>query len=260
MGEVCRLADKSIPLDVVIVEDSEIDTKRVLRELRRSGFSPQWERVETTPALREALQRRTWHLVIAGSSVARLAALDALAVSKDLAPQLPFIVVSGTMTVETAVEAMRLGAADYVTKRHLGRLGPAVAREVGQRGRRPPYRVFAVQDAEQRRIAREILTKLRLAHDALEALVGGLGGGDADCPFGKLTTRQREVLQLIAGGHSTKEISSRLQISPKTVETHRSQLMERLDIHHVAGLVHYAIRAGIVPVAQAVVASRGQGR
>lgn len=61
-----------------------------------------------------------------------------------------------------------------------------------------------------------------------------------------LTPRQREILQLIAEGLSTKEIAYRLEVSIKTVETHRAQLMERLDIHNVAGLVRYAIRLGIV--------------
>lgn len=65
-------------------------------------------------------------------------------------------------------------------------------------------------------------------------------------PEPALTPRQREVLQLIAEGHNTKEIAARLNLSAKTVETHRAQLMERLGIHDVAGLVRYAIRAGIV--------------
>ncbi len=61
-----------------------------------------------------------------------------------------------------------------------------------------------------------------------------------------LTPRQREVLQLIAEGCSTKEIAQRLDLGIKTVETHRTQLMERLDIHDIAGLVRYAIRHGLV--------------
>ena len=65
-------------------------------------------------------------------------------------------------------------------------------------------------------------------------------------PFELLTRRQREVLQLIAEGLSTKDIAYRLNLSVKTVETHRTELMERLDIHSVAGLVRYAIRVGIV--------------
>ncbi len=63
---------------------------------------------------------------------------------------------------------------------------------------------------------------------------------------GPLTPRQREVLQLIAQGKSTKEIARGLDLSVKTVETHRSQLMKQLDIHEVAGLVRYAMRAGLV--------------
>ena len=64
--------------------------------------------------------------------------------------------------------------------------------------------------------------------------------------FEILTSRQREILQLVAEGHTTKDIAVRLNVSVNTVETHRSQLMERLDIHDVAGLVRYAIREGLV--------------
>jgi len=65
-------------------------------------------------------------------------------------------------------------------------------------------------------------------------------------PADVLTPRQREVLQLIAEGQSTKEIARRLDLSVKTVETHRTQLMKQLDIHEVAGLVRYAMRSGLV--------------
>ena len=62
----------------------------------------------------------------------------------------------------------------------------------------------------------------------------------------RLTPRQREILQLIAERHATKEIAVILNISVKTVETHRAQLMQRLNIHDVPGLVRFAIRAGLV--------------
>lgn len=65
-------------------------------------------------------------------------------------------------------------------------------------------------------------------------------------PLGRLTSRQREILQLIAEGCSTKQIAQRLDLSVKTVETHRAQLMERLEIHDVPGLVRLAIRTGLV--------------
>jgi DNA-binding NarL/FixJ family response regulator len=76
--------------------------------------------------------------------------------------------------------------------------------------------------------------------------------GRASTPTGEssepeiLTSRQREILQLVAEGRSTKDIANLLDLSVKTVETHRAQIMERLDIHDLAGLVRYAVRAGLV--------------
>jgi Response regulator containing a CheY-like receiver domain and an HTH DNA-binding domain len=62
-----------------------------------------------------------------------------------------------------------------------------------------------------------------------------------------LTPRQREILTLVAEGKSTKEIAHGLKLSVKTVETHRAQMMERLNIHDVAGLVKYALHVGLIP-------------
>lgn len=69
------------------------------------------------------------------------------------------------------------------------------------------------------------------------------GGSDA---LDVLTPRQRQILQMVAEGRSTREIADRLHVSVKTVETHRAQIMERLGIYDVAGLVRFAIRAGLV--------------
>jgi DNA-binding NarL/FixJ family response regulator len=71
-------------------------------------------------------------------------------------------------------------------------------------------------------------------------------GGAESGPLDRLTPRQREVLQLIAEGNTTKAIASRLGLSVKTVETHRAQLMDRLDVHDVAALVRLAVRLGLV--------------
>ncbi len=65
-------------------------------------------------------------------------------------------------------------------------------------------------------------------------------------PLDTLAPRQREILQLVAEGHNTKDIGLRLGLSVKTVETHRAQIMERLGIHDLAGLVRFAIRVGLV--------------
>lgn len=65
--------------------------------------------------------------------------------------------------------------------------------------------------------------------------------------LGHLTARQRDVLQLIAKGENTKQIAGTFNISPKTVEYHRQKLMDRLDLHDVAGLVRFALRVGLLP-------------
>ena len=78
--------------------------------------------------------------------------------------------------------------------------------------------------------------------------------------FAELTQRQREVLSLIAEGGSTKDIARALNISAKTVETHRAQLMDRLDIHDVASLVRYAIKIGLVSIEERSSEKRMRGR
>ena len=70
-------------------------------------------------------------------------------------------------------------------------------------------------------------------------------GGDGDAAFSVLTAREREVLQLMAEGESTKAIAGRLAVSVKTVESYRQQIMEKLDLHSVAELTKYAIREGL---------------
>jgi DNA-binding NarL/FixJ family response regulator len=67
-------------------------------------------------------------------------------------------------------------------------------------------------------------------------------------PFSLLTPREREVLQLIAEGHSTKDIAARLHLSIKTIDTHRHRIMDKLNIHSVAGLTKFAVRQGLTTV------------
>jgi DNA-binding NarL/FixJ family response regulator len=90
----------------------------------------------------------------------------------------------------------------------------------------------------------EVFLSSAVSKQVVKAFVDG--SADVPSPLDTLTTRQREILQLIAEGRSTKEIAFTLDISAKTVETHRAQIMERLEIHDVAGLVRFAIRTGLI--------------
>jgi signal transduction histidine kinase/DNA-binding NarL/FixJ family response regulator len=120
----------STPINVLIVDDSPSDTELVMHELKRSGFTPNFERVDSQTATAAALDRGGWHVVIADYHLPGWSGLSALRMVRDRDLTIPFIVVSGTIGEETAVEAMRAGAHDYVLKDNLARLGPAVTREM----------------------------------------------------------------------------------------------------------------------------------
>ncbi|MDO8586346.1 MAG: SpoIIE family protein phosphatase [Armatimonadota bacterium] len=120
----------SVPLRVLIVEDSEDDALIVALELRHGGYDPAFERVETRDGLESALDRQEWDIVLADYRLPGFSGLDALKVVRDRDPEIPFIIVSGQITEETAVEAMKGGAQDYVLKDNLARLSPAVDREL----------------------------------------------------------------------------------------------------------------------------------
>ena len=83
-----------------------------------------------------------------------------------------------------------------------------------------------------------------VSKSVMEDYVGRVGGHVNS--LARLTLRQREVLQLVAEGNRTKEIARKLDLSVKTIEMHRAQLMEALDIHDIPGLVRYAIRVGLI--------------
>jgi PAS domain S-box-containing protein len=126
------MSKSGVPLQVLIVEDSENDATLLEIELQRAGFTPSCRRVETAEALGEALEQQTWDLVIADYVMPHFNGLAALAVVKERGLDLPFIVVSGHITDDTAVAAMKAGAHDYVMKDNLSRLGPAVRRELSE--------------------------------------------------------------------------------------------------------------------------------
>ena len=118
------------PLRVLLAEDSEDDAFLVGRELRRGGFCEVMERVETRPAMKEALALRGFDIIISDYSMPTFDALGALSVLKESGLDLPFIVVSGTVGEASAVTALRGGAHDFMVKGKLARLVPAIEREL----------------------------------------------------------------------------------------------------------------------------------
>ncbi len=117
-------------LRVLLVEDNEDDALLVLDTLRRGGYKVDALRVETAPNFRQALAERTWDIVIADFALPTFSGLEALKIYGELKFDMPFILVSGTVGEEVAVESMRAGAHDYLLKDSLTRLVPVIEREL----------------------------------------------------------------------------------------------------------------------------------
>jgi PAS domain S-box-containing protein/diguanylate cyclase (GGDEF)-like protein len=137
----------STAIKVLVIEDSKEDAELTLRLLRRGGFDAQYERVDTAAATQAALERQTWDAVISDFSMRGFTGLDALSLVRAADPDIPFILISGTIGEETAVEAMKAGASDYVMKGNLARLAPALERELAE----------AALRAERRQAQRDLI-------------------------------------------------------------------------------------------------------
>ncbi|MBI3994958.1 MAG: EAL domain-containing protein [Nitrospirae bacterium] len=120
----------SIPLRVLIVEDSEDDTAFLLRELRRGGYEPAYERVQTLEAMKAAMDRKPWDIIVSDYMMPQFSGLDALKLVREKGLDLPFIIVSATIGEDVAIAAMKTGAHDCIMKYNLKRLSPAVEREL----------------------------------------------------------------------------------------------------------------------------------
>ena len=171
----------------------------------------------------QQIQRYRPDLVIMDISMPYLNGIDALIRIKEDFHETKVLIVSMHADEEYIVRALRAGASAYVLK------DAAVAE---------------LELAVKSVAAGRIFLGPSISRNVVNSYLKGLG--ESQGLLEQLTQRQREILQLIAEGNSTKEIAFDLNLSVKTIETHRERLMERLNIHDVVGLVRYAIRHGLV--------------
>lgn len=128
------------PIRVLIIEDSENDVKLLIRELQRGGYEVSHERVETAETMNRALDQQVWDIAFGDYSMPHFNGVAALKLLRERGLDIPFIFVSGTIGEDTAVEAMKNGANDYIMKGTLKRLLPAVDRELREAGGRREHR------------------------------------------------------------------------------------------------------------------------
>jgi signal transduction histidine kinase len=193
-------------LRVLIVEDSEQDAHVMLRELRRGGYQVEYERVETRASMEAALAQRLWDVVLCDYTLPRFSAEAALRTLQEKGLDLPFIVISGTIEEEGAVELLKAGAHDFILKSRFARLLPAIERELGEAAIRRRHREAETERKELIARLEAINTEIErftyLAfHDLRAPLItmkGFLGSVKQDLEAGRYEQAQKD-LQRIAG-------------------------------------------------------------
>ena len=160
----------AMPLRVLIVEDSEDDALLLVEALREGGFTPSYRRVETEAVYRAALADEYWDVIIADFILPHFSGIAAIRIARESGIDLPVIMVSGKAGEETAVEAMRAGAQDYLLKGHLARLVPAITRELQEvrvrRERQAAEEALRESEARYRRLFEENQDFIRtISHD-----------------------------------------------------------------------------------------------
>lgn len=213
------------PIRILVAED---------HDLVRAGFCALLRTMQDVAVVGEA---RTGYeaLDLAGSCAPKVVLMDismpglnGLEVTRRIVeahPHIRVLILSVHTGEEYVLQALRAGASGYLVK-------DAGADELA-------LAVRAVAEGKtylSPQVSRHVIDRYLERQQHMET------------PFDLLTPRQREILQMIAEGATTRDIARRLKLSVKTVDTHRTQLMDRLDIHDVAGLVRYAVRTGLVDV------------
>jgi DNA-binding NarL/FixJ family response regulator len=201
--------------------------------LVRAGFRSLLEKIPSVEVVaeacdgREALALLKTHrpdVVLMDIAMPSLNGLEAVAHASKEFSNTRVIILSMHTNEEYVVQALRAGASGYVIK-------DAAVSELG----------LAIQAVT----SGGTYLSPRISKAMIEAYLDRTS--DKCSPLERLTPRQQEIVQLIAEGNSTKEIAFLLNVSVKTVETHRGQLMDKLGIHDIPGLVRYAMRVGLVP-------------
>lgn len=208
-----------MPANVLLADDHQLVRQGVRALLERERFHVVGEASDGQEAIRLA-ERTQPDVAVLDLSMPVLNGIDAGREILKVSPKTRFMLLTMHTEEHHILEALRAGARGCVTKTQASEHLVQAIREVCADG---VYLSPSVSGA------------------VVQAYLAG-----TSLPYEPLTTRERQVLQLVAEGKTTKEVAVILGVSVKTAESHRTRIMEKLDIHSTAGLVHYAIRRGLV--------------
>jgi len=204
---------------VMVADDHPVVRQGLKFLLAREGFSVVAEAVDGRDALRQAEPARP-EVAVLDLAMPHLNGLDAAREIMKISPGTRTIILTQHTEEPYILEALRAGVHGYLLK-----------------SQAMPEVIQAIRDVHH--------GKLYLSPAISDVVVGAYReqGGPSRDP---LTPREREVLQLVAEGRTTKQVAEMLGITVKTAESHRSRLMLKLGIHEIAGLVRYAVRRGLI--------------
>lgn len=208
-----------MPVQVLLADDHQVVRESLRALLEREGFKIVGEASNGQEAVKLAETARP-DIAVLDISMAALNGLDAAMEIQKVSPRTKTIFLTVHDEDPYILNALRAGARGYVIKTHAAQELLRAIREASRGG------VYLSPDVS-RAVVQAYQNKKELASDPL-------------------SPRERQVLQLIAEGKTTKEVAGVLNISVKTAETHRTRIMEKLDIHEIASLVRYAIRRGMI--------------
>ncbi|TVQ95799.1 MAG: DNA-binding response regulator [Desulfovibrionales bacterium] len=214
---------------VLIVDDHPLYREGLKAIIDRSlAFEVIGEAGNAEAGLQQAKDLRP-DLALVDISLPEQNGIDMLRDMKKVLPETRALVVSMHSRVDYVAEAFRAGAYGYMAKESAGE-GLLKALEAVANGE------FFLDSS----LSREVILKISNTPDALAVVI--------DSDYGSLTSREQEILRLLAEGQTAKEIANRLSISPKTVENHRINIMRKLELRRPIDLIRYAIKIGLIDV------------
>lgn len=206
---------------VLVADDHTIVREGLKQILAKSGDLAVAGEAANGNDVLKMVREQAWDVLVTDMSMPGRSGIELIKLVKEACPKLPVLVLSMYGEEQYAVRAIRAGASGYLTKESASEQLVAAIRKIASGG-------------------------IHVSAAVAEALFNTVRGGNSAKPHEQLSDREFQVLQLIAGGNSVADIASLLNLSPKTVSTHKTRILEKMSMSNQAELIRYAIEHRLV--------------